>query len=169
MAEVQYGFNRACRYVLDNPFQVFGLKVGYADVAYDAFVAQRHQRRQRLVDNLVEVGELDVVYVDKVYVPYVEPFHAFIHAVGYALSRIVPCVYAVLAVAAHLCGEVILIPRYFLEGLAEYGFGLVVSVIWRHVYEVDSVVDCRMHGLDAFGLAYVVEYSAERRRSEAEV
>ncbi|CCY64554.1 unknown [Prevotella sp. CAG:1124] len=155
--------------MLDYPFQVFGLKVGYADMSHHSLVAQRDERGERFVDDLVEVGELDVVYVDKVDVVNVQPFHAFVHAVGYALGRIVPGVDAVLAVTPYLRGQVVLVPRYFLEGFPEHCLGLVVAVVGRYVDEVYAVVDGSVHGTYAFRLAYVVEYAAERRRSESEV
>lgn len=130
--------------MLYHPFKVFGLQVGDAHMLHHSFLAELHQCGQSLVDNLIEVGKLNIVNINQVDVVNVETLHALVDTVGYALGRIVPGVDAVLAVASHLCRKIISVTLYFLQGFSQYHLGLVMTVIWRYVYKVNSVVNCRM-------------------------
>ena len=174
VAEAEHTLHRALVAVFDHPLQVLGLQVRDTHVTDDALLLQLNQHGQRLVDDLLQTTlhprlELDVVNVDQVDVVHVQTFHTLIDALQGALGTVVPDVHAVLAVASHLRGEIILVARNLLEGLAQDGLGLHMAVVRRHVDEVDAVVHGRMYGTDAFFLTDAVEHTAQRRCAETQV
>ena len=117
----------------------------------------------------MKVGKLHIMHVDEVDIVDVQSFHAFINTVGNAFRGIVPCVLSVFSVSPHLCRKIILVALNIYQCLSEHCFRLQMSVIGRNINKVDAVLHCRMHSLYSFCLADVVEYSSERRSSEAKV
>ena len=114
VAEAEDAFHRARLHMVDDPLQVLGLQVGNAHMAHHAFVAQLHQCRQRLVGHFLQTArqcclKLDVVNIDEVDVVDAQSLHALIDAARDTLGRIVPHVDAILSIASHLCGEVVLV------------------------------------------------------------
>ena len=109
------------------------------------------------------------MHIDQVDVVDVQSFHTLIHTVGNALRGVIPEVHPILAVAPHLGGEVVLVTRNILQCLAQNRFGLQMTVIRRHVNEVDSVLNGGMYGLNAFRLANLVEHTTQRGSTESQI
>ena len=159
VAEAQHALHRAGLAVLNHPFQVLGLQVGDAHMAHHTLAAKFHQGGQRLLNHLVEVGELHVVHVDDVDVVHVQALHALIHALRGTPGRVVPGVHAVLPITSHLRGEVVLVAGNVLEGLAQHCLCLEMAVIGRHVNEVDAIVDGHIDSTDALVFTYAVKHT----------
>ena len=87
-----------------------------------------------------------------------QALHTFIDTLPCPFGAIVPEVHAVLAIAAHFRGEVILVAGNLLESLTQHRLRFRMSIIGRHVDEVDTIVNSRMHGTDAFLLTNAVEH-----------
>ena len=107
MAEVEYALYGSCGSVVNHPLKVFKLEVCYTHVAYYTFITQFHKCGQGLINHLLQAAgqcclELYVMYVDKVYMVYVEAFHALIDTFRGTLGAVVPGVHSVLSVTAYL-------------------------------------------------------------------
>ena len=113
--------------------------------------------------------ELDVVHVDEVDMVDAQTLHALVDAVGDALGRVVPRVDAVLAVASHLCAQVVLVARNIFQCLAQHRLGLVVAVVGTDVDEVDAALDGGLYCFKALFLVGLAKHAAQRRSAEADV
>ena len=143
-------------------------------MTYHSPLAEFYQSRQSLVYNFLQSAgqvalELHIVHINQVDEVDVKTLHTLIDTRRDALGRIIPVVLAILPVASHLRGKVVFVTRNLLQRLAQHDFSLQMTIIGRHIDEVDAIIYCRMHGLDAFGLADVVEHATQRRGSKAEV
>ena len=160
--------------MLDDPLQVLRLQVGDAHMAYHTFPFQFNQSGQGLVADLLQTTlhaslEFNVVDVDQVDIVYVQALHALIHTLCGPFGAVVPGVHTVLPVASHFRGEVIFVTGDFLQGLAQHRLCLQVSIVGRHVDEVDAVIHGHMHGTDALFLMDAVEHTTQRRGAKTEV
>ena len=174
MTEAERGLNRSSRNVFNDPAYILGLEIGDAYMANDAFVAQFAKRGQRLVANLLQSPrktglELDVVHIDEVDMIDIETLHRFIYALLCTLSRIVPCVDSILAVASYLGRKVILASRYLLEGLAKHRLSLIVAIIWTHVDEVHAQFNSSKNCLKGISFLDTMEHTSQRRSSKTEL
>ena len=154
--------------MVDDPLQVLGLQVGDAHVAHNAFIAQLHKCRQCLVDHLLQTArqsslKLYVVHIDEVDIVDAQSLHALIDAAGDTLSRIVPHVDTILAIAAHLRGEVVLVTWNLVQRLTQHLLGLQMAIVGRHIDEVNTIIYGHVHGTNAFFFTDAVEHAAKRR------
>ena len=160
--------------MLNDPVQVLQLQVGDAYVPHHTLTFQFVQGRQRLVDHLLQATlhaplELDVVDVDDVDVVDVQALQALVDTLLGTSGGIVPRVDTVLAVASYLGGEKELVAGDVLQGLAQYRLGLVVTVVWGYVDDVDTSIDGSKHGVDASVLVERMEHTTQRRGAEAQL
>ena len=167
VAEVQNALHRTSRSMLYHPLQVLGLQVGYTHVLHHALFAKLHQCGQCLVYYQLQSAlhialKLYVVYVYQVDVVHVQSLHTLVHALLSALGAVVPGVNAVVSVSAHLGRQIVFLMWYVLKRLAQHGLGLKVSIVGRHVDEVDTIVNCRVYSLYSLFFADAVEHSAQR-------
>ena len=89
-------------------------------MTYHTLLSKFHQSGQRLINHLLQATgqialKLHIVHVDEIDVVDVEPLHTLKDACGDALSRIVPEILAVLAIASHFRREVVFITWYLLQ------------------------------------------------------
>ena len=174
MAERQHTLYRSRLGVLNHPFQILRLQVGDAHMTYHSLFAKFNQSRQSLVYNFLQSAgqvalELHIVHINQVDEVDVKALHTLIYTRRDAFGRIIPVVLAILSIASHLRGEVVFVTRNLLQCLAQHDFGLQMTIVGRHIDEVDAIIYCHMYSLDAFGLADVVEHATQRRGSKAEV
>ena len=104
--------------------------------------------------------------IDEVDIVDAQSLHALIDAAGDTLSRIVPHVNTILAIAAHLRGEVVLVAWNLTQCLTQHLLGLQMAIVGRHIDEVNAIIYGYMHGTNAFFFADAMEHAAERRCAE---
>ena len=160
--------------MLDDPLQVLQLQVSNAYMLHDTLFLQFVQGRQRLVDHLLQTTlhtslKFDVMDVDDVDIVDVQAFQTLIHALLGTTGRVVPRVMSILAIASNLRRQEELVTGYVLQSLAQHNLGLVVAVVGRHVYNVDTSIHRSKYGVDASVLIERVEYTTQRRGAEAQL
>ena len=62
-----------------------------------------------------------------------------------------------------------MVARYLLQRLPENSLRLEVTVIWRHIYEIDAVVYGCEHRFNGFVLTYLAEHATQRRGSKRDI
>ena len=174
VTEAEHTLHHPLVAVFDDPLQVLGLEVGDTHMAHNALLLQSYEHRQRLIDNLLQTTlhprlELDIVHIDQVDIVHIQAFHTLIHTLYRPFGAVVPEVHTILTVAPHLRREIILVTRNLLQGLAQHRLCLRVSIVGRHVDEVDAIVHSRMHGTDSFFLTDAVKHPSQRRSAKAQV
>lgn len=130
-----------------------------------ASLLEAEQRGQGLVDDLVEVGELDVVALQQVHVVDAEPRTTLVEAARDAVGREVELALAILADLG--CEEVTVAPDAP-QRPSEHRLGAGRAIVGRHVDEVDPVVQRGMDRAHGLGVVGGPEDAAERGRAEAE-
>ena len=174
MTEAEHTLYGARFTMLDHPTEILRLQIGDTHMTNHTFLAQLHEGRQCLIDHLLQTTfqislELHVMYVDDIDIVDMQTLKTLIHTLLGTLGGIVPHIDAILTVAAHLRREVILITRQILQSLAQYRLCLIMSVIRRHINEVDTVLNGCKDSLDTFCLTNIVEDSSQRRGAKTKI
>ena len=167
VAEGQHGLDDAGLGAVEDGLVDAEREAGDADVADDALLFQAEQGRQGFVEDLVVVGELDVVALDQVDVIDAEALQAVLDAALGGRTRVI-VVAARFGVAADLRGEQVRVARHAFQRAAEAEFRESLAVGGRDVDEVHAALERGLDGGDAVIERDLSEDGAERRRAEAE-
>jgi len=167
VAEGQHGLDDAGLGAVEDGFVDAERQAGDANVADDALLFQAEQGWQGFIEDLVVVGELDVVALDQVDVIDAEALQAVLDAALGGTTGVI-VVAAWLGVAADLGGEQVGIAWHAFQRAAEAEFGEGLAIGWGDVDEVHAAFERGLNGGDAVVERDLAEDGAEGGGAEAE-
>jgi len=136
---------------------------GDADPSDDALALERPQGRQGFVQQLASVAMLYVVALQHVDVVDAETREAGVQAAQGGVAREVPIL---VAIAAHLGHQDVVVARRAAQGDAQGRLGAGQAVIGRDIDQIDAGLQRGGDHFIGFGLRYVLIDAAQRGSAE---